>query len=407
MPRLTDDLTQAADWLISIRDEELGGWGEYQGSNVNSLNTAEAILALVATGRCSAGDAVIQEARRLLESRQAADGEHAGAWSRSVETPEGQMVQIPDTVRTALALLALNAAGGATADPPIARGLEWLLKTQNADKGWGYSAGRGSQLFPTCLVLQAALRMLQAGGAADAPGLTQTMSAAQDGLVTTYARGDGSFGNLAGLEMVHTLTVLKTLGQAQGQGFPAKAAVMDAARRWVRQRPADATRWANETIQLTADEWSQYTFTHITPALYLEAMADDPPASPATREALVVIADNVDTATGAFGSRRPVSWSTAKTLLGLAAVKETVAAFPERNPPPAPRAERLYLFLGILLLALVATGVNLFGRLSGEYIGLLSLIIFALLLVYGALSEGSFVELVKSLTPGGKKKEGG
>lgn len=45
MGTLREYMNQAADWLISIRNED-GGWGLYEDSGSRLINTAEAILAL-------------------------------------------------------------------------------------------------------------------------------------------------------------------------------------------------------------------------------------------------------------------------------------------------------------------------------------------------------------------------
>lgn len=406
MTKLADQLRTAGEWLIGIRDQATGGWGAYDGARVNSMNTAEAVLALLATGQCTAGHAIIQQAQQHLESRQAKQGEHLGAWTRDVRQPDGITTQLPDTIRTGLALQALSAAGVGTAQPAIRDGMAWLLKVRNPDYGWGYSPGRASQIYPTCVALQTMLGLVQAG-ATEADALKQTIAESLGAALGGYPGGSFGFPSQHGLEMVHTLALLKTMLLAQEQGVAVKRSAVDAARRWVRQSPAEATRWRNETIALTANANEDYTFTHVTPALYLEAMASDPPDTPSSQEALMVLADTRDEVSGAFSAKRPESWSTAKTLMGLAAVKGGVSEFPERSAPPVPQKQRTYLFYGILFLALVATVVNMFGKLSGEYIGLLSLIILALLLVYGALSEANFVELAKNLLPGGKKKEGG
>ncbi len=66
---LADAMEKATGWLISIQDKS-GGWGEYQGATPNVLNTAEAILALVDSNQCSAGNDRIQKAVDYLKSCQ-------------------------------------------------------------------------------------------------------------------------------------------------------------------------------------------------------------------------------------------------------------------------------------------------------------------------------------------------
>jgi hypothetical protein len=63
MSQLTDQMIQSAAWLRDAQDEKTGGWGATPGAtHLSSLNTAEAIIALIKTDRetrepmqCSAG----------------------------------------------------------------------------------------------------------------------------------------------------------------------------------------------------------------------------------------------------------------------------------------------------------------------------------------------------------------
>ena len=63
---LADDVGKSAKWLASIQDGATGGWGEYKGAQTNALNTAEAILALLDSGHCRAGDTAIQKGAAYL-----------------------------------------------------------------------------------------------------------------------------------------------------------------------------------------------------------------------------------------------------------------------------------------------------------------------------------------------------
>jgi squalene cyclase len=156
---LAKDITNTAKWLASLQDHQSGGWGEYKGAHTNDLNTAEAILALLASGEFQAGDAIIQKGAAYLVRSQldATDAlpEDAGAWARRVPGEVGSERYLPDTVRSAFALLALNCAGRPVEDEAIRLGLDWLLRTGNPDGGWGCAAHGDSRLFPSCLALSA------------------------------------------------------------------------------------------------------------------------------------------------------------------------------------------------------------------------------------------------------------
>jgi hypothetical protein len=110
------------------------------------------------------------------------------------------------------------------------------------------------------------------------------------------------------------------------------------------------------------------------------------------RETLIAMHENMDPISGGMSGKRPVSWATAKALCGLAAVRGVFSVFPERDIPTGQLQSRQYLLILLILLSGSVTVVALSGKLSTEYVGIVTLIILAGLLLYGLISERSFID---------------
>ncbi len=401
---LAQCIGRASTWLISIQDQS-GGWGEYQGAAANSLNTAEAILALLESHEREAGDQIIQAGVQFLESNQL-PGKHVahhhaavdGSWGRRISTEDGQMHYLPDTVRSAFVLLALNVAGKSCQDKSVSRGLEWLLRTVPSDGGWGYAPGGASQLFPTCMALRVMLRLRRASEAVKAT-VDEPIRRGLKYLHERHHNEGGSFGRIGELLVPHTLYALRALQLARDEGFQTERHDIDDARSWINQKGPDVTRWFNETIEISKKEGGSYTFTYVTPALYLDTFdgilsAKDPLA----QESMIVMHDNMEPVSCGMSGKRPVSWATAKALFGLTAVRNIFPTFPEREIPTAAQVQgRKYLFGFLVLILGAATVVALAGKISSEYAGIITLVVLAGLLIYGFISERSFREAFLAL----------
>jgi len=393
-----DCIGNASNWLRRIQNKKDGGWGEYKGNDSNCLNTAEAILALVRSGCNNAGDQIIQNGVKFLCDNQITkqnikDKKNCGSWPK-MATRGKNIIRIPDTVRTACALLALNIAGKSSTHNAVKAGVKWLLQTQNKkEHGWGYSSDQENQLFPTCMALRALMQICQFLD-------KKTNDSIQKGLdhLKSYQNDDGSYGQEHGLEVSHTLYVIQTYGMAIEIGFRVPSGAVKDATYWIQQRKKDALRWSTETILLKSDPKSShnYTFSHINPALYLEVVdknireEDD-----ISRDALIAIRDNMDVPTHAFCAKRPVSWATAKTLIGLTPARQIFHDF-----PPTPKSVPIklglkhYLLFALTAFVLISAVLAALNRLSVTFASILFLVILAILLIYGYISERSFVRLL-------------
>ena len=392
-------IRESAQWLKKIQNAEDGGWGEYQGAKSSCLNTSEAIIALVESGCHKAGDRVIQKgAKYLIENQLNGENstttEDCGAWVREFKRGK-KAICIPDTVRTSFALLALNTAGRSCEDKPVELGIKWLLKTQNKDgKGWGYRPNSENSLFPTCLALEALLRMYSAG---EEQSLKSPIQDVLDHILS-YRNDDGSFGKMPGLVATHTLHVICVFQMASDLDFNIPRKEIESAKNWIRNNKDQTVRWSNETIRLEKKENSpaNYTFSHLNPAMYLRVFGEKLfPEDDIGEESLIVLDDNIDPVTHAFCAKRPVSWATAKALMGLAKMPSLIKdkEFPVRKSQSVQPQGRHYIFGFLAILVLASAVLEGMGKLSMTFASVTYAVILALLLVYGYISEKSFVKL--------------
>ena len=395
---ISDCICNASKWMKRIQNKKDGGWGEYKGNDSNSLNTAEAILALVRSGCNNAGDQIIQDGVEFLCDNQTTKQNlkhkiNCGSWPKII-TRGKNIICIPDTVRTACALLALNTAGKSSTHTAVKACVKWLVQTQNKkDHGWSYSSNQENQLFPTCMALKALMQICQSGN-------KKTNESIQKGLdnLKSYQNEDGSYGKVHDLEVAHTLYVIQTYSMASELGFTIPSRAIKVATYWIQQRKQDALRWSTETILLKSDPKSpyNYTFSHINPALYLEVVdknireEDD-----IARDSLIAIRDNMDVPTHAFCAKRPVSWATAKTLLGLTPARPIFHDFPLKSKSvPIKFGLKHYLLIALAAFVLISAVLAALNRLSVTFASILFLVILAILLIYGYISERSFVRLL-------------
>jgi prenyltransferase beta subunit len=390
-------INRSSVWLDQIQNKQDGGWGQYQGSDSNSLNTSEAILALVETGCHKAGDVVIQNGVKYLLNQQLTSSNHNnpedyGSWARTV-TKNKVIIHIPDTIRTSLALLTLNITGKSVNDPSVTMGIQWLVNTKNKDGGWGYKCKSESCLFPTCVALKALIGIYNAGD-------KQLKDTIINGLkhVSSYKNKNGSFGKDPDLNASHTLCVINTLRLLKGQDFPSYETDIKEAIEWIHEDKNHVTNWETETIIVgdSPDSPFNYTFSHINPAIYLAIVGQYTTSqNDITKEALIVTSDNMDRSTKGFCAKRSVSWATANTMLGLESLKERFESFPERESTPIRPGRKQYLLALLLVFTVISGILAAIDKLSVTYASFSFGIILAALLIYGFISEKSFVELFR------------
>ena len=397
--KLAQDMANAAHWLASLQQAETGGWGEYEGSHANVLNTAEAVLALLDSG-CYASDEAVRRGADYLAHSQLGPGTDAGppnegGWARRVAGEQGGERHLPDTIRSSFALLAVYRAGRTMELPYVSKGLDWLLRTQRADGGWGYAPDRESRMFPSCMAMRALLTF-QVGDHTLA-GQLQTPIARGIAWLQHRRNADGSFGEQPGLVYIHTLHAILVLALARSLGFALAVAELEAGVRWTGQQAVAATQWVNEMVEICDDDLGCYTYTHVTPALYLSTFGSDlSPNDAIAKAALLVMHDAMDPVSCGFSAKRPVSWATAKSISGLAAVSRVFPAFPEREIPTGQAQGRQYLFLFLGGISVLTTIVALFGNLTSIYGSIMVLTVCACLLVYGVITEQTFLQVLVS-----------
>jgi hypothetical protein len=386
-------IERASRWLLGIQEDD-GGWGAYKGHDANSLNTAEDILALIESGRHTAGDRNIQGGvqfliKRQLNKRNCKKKSNYGAWSRDMKKAK-KITHIPDIIRTCFALLALNKSGKRWDEKPLSMGISWLKNAQNEDGGWGYKTKSESKLFPTCV----ALRVLLSCYSSDDRDLKERITRGFDHIAKSYRNSDGSFGRQHGLELSHTLHVILTFQTARNQHFTAYSDFYEDAIYWVGNSRQRVMRWSDEMIMI--GDSCNYTYSHVNPALYLAAFGDNVKKSDdIANGALVAIYDNADHSTCGFCAKRATSWATAKTIIGLARLsKTTYKDFPklEDSAPARPKGRHFILLLLVLVVVLSAI-LAMIDKLSVNWTTVLFMVILAALLIYGFLSEHNFVRL--------------
>ena len=152
MSRLTDQMDQSAAWLADQRDVQSGGWGEEHLSNRQStLNTAEAIIALIDADADAVDSDAVRDGVAFLRDRQAQAGEpDPGSWRRE-EADEGRgLVRHADVVRTGLAFEALVRAGRPVYERASWRPSGGCTRVRTPTAGGAAPPGGHTRILQTC-----------------------------------------------------------------------------------------------------------------------------------------------------------------------------------------------------------------------------------------------------------------
>ena len=396
MSQLTDQMIQSAAWLRTAQDEE-GGWGETPGAeHLSSLNTAEAIIALINTDREKIGTDAVQRGVAFLRKHQASDAPDAGAWLREAKVKETK-VETADVVRTGLILEALVLADIERSDPMITRAVDWLVEVQNDDGGWGPTRGKPTQMMPTCQALLGLLAVHHPGGEVP-PTLTRGLE-----YVIGCQRDAGFFGcdeiasHLAAPHTIYGVLVLQT-ARAQGilRGSKSEEKGID----WLLASQDDAKRLVCENIELTPE--NQYDFLYVTDSLLIRVLNNSKRKADTKsllyRASLYSVKDRIEPAHGACFGYRPFTWSTARAITGMSAAATTETTFPSRPAEYSvgPRV-RWWLTVAMLLILGGAAVLAFAGAFSAQAFGFFALVVFVLLLLSRVIGVDLFERLVQSV----------
>lgn len=419
-PTLTKCINRSAKWLKEIQLQN-GGWGAYQGDDPNCLNTSEVITALIQSNQLTPVNPRIRDGILFLIDQQLSISKgncnnklDCGSWTKVIVRKD-TIERIPDTLRTAYALLALNLTvePNSTEEDNLKSGVEWLKEAQREDGGWGYTSqdNQQSELFPTCMSLQALVNISCDRSNDFQAGLKKYIDEGFQSLIN-FRHARGYFGNAqdTALRVSHTFYAIETLNlrlkrDPENAGATYSKYIKDGIE-WLTQQRNDVISWASELIILNPKDWhasENYTFSHNNAALYLRIVSPELKDEPykdvgLTRDALIFIKKLLsydDLNNYGFCGARPVSWATAKTIKALIAVSSQNEQFPElKQLPNSPGWKQIiFLFILISFLCLIVALLAFYEKLNLMVITFYLSVMFILLLVYGYLSEKTFLQL--------------
>lgn len=418
MTQITKIINAAGEWLLKQQDTESGGWADRPGGHVNSLNTAEAMIALIDGGECIAG-VPIQQAIQFLLKHQTKEGQDQGSWPREVVAEQGNTVYLADMVRTSFAIQALLKAGVGIDQRPVQEAIKWLLAIRDQHtKGWGYTRVKSSELMPTCFALIALLEAHKASRGVYQEQIRESMKY----LVDTYYHdgGDevrGTFGDSGELQGVHTIYAALVLQVARINDFIVYLKQEKQAIEWLQLHPDQAIRLREEWVAIddskaTGGNAGGYGFMFMTDTLLIKLlMGSDNVSDRGSRlalDAMHSLKDKLDQNTGAFYGSRLFSWSTAKSMDALSFLQKNAASEYPDFPQRPPEYNGLKIGPVILGLSVLLSGFGFYLMVNDKF-SLLAFSFFAImmlsaLLAYGAIGEKTFKELFSGLSNPQKNK---
>ena len=160
--RVLAAVSRGIHWLLNLQNRDGGmptfcrGWGHLPFDRSGADLTAHALRAWSAwrpqfggSSIASRIDSAIPKAIHYLRQVQKSDGSWTPLWFGNQYAP-GEENRTFGTARVVVALRAFPEAAGAAA-----RGVQWLLRAQNSDGGWGGAHGVESSVEETSLALAA------------------------------------------------------------------------------------------------------------------------------------------------------------------------------------------------------------------------------------------------------------
>jgi len=154
-----DAVTKGVRWLLDLQNRDGGmptfckGWGTLPFDRSGPDLTAHAIrawrawLPLLPSAEQERISLAIRKALAYLRKSQQADGSWIPLWFGNQQAPRDEN----RTFGTARVILALRDC--AHEDAALKRGIDWLVRAQNADGGWGGSADSVSSIEETALAV--------------------------------------------------------------------------------------------------------------------------------------------------------------------------------------------------------------------------------------------------------------
>jgi squalene-hopene cyclase-like protein/prenyltransferase/squalene oxidase-like repeat protein len=400
---LTDQMAQSAAWLRQQQDPESGGWtGGPNDPHLSSLNTAEALIALMQADRDAVGTDAVRHGLKFLRDTQATGEPSVGAWCREHTLPDGSHVWHPDVIRTGLAVEALVLAEVPLDDLMVTRAVDWLAGVRNDDGGWGCSGKQPTRILPTCQTLLGLMAAMEAGRDLTPPivdGIRFLLDHARK--PGGYFSSNDSAGLLASPHTIYAVLVLqkgRRLGLVKGDGAE-RAAIG-----WLLRNQDAARRLVAEEFEL--EDRDAYTFLYVTDSLLIRVLTNSTNArdraSTLYRAALYSVKDRIEPAHGACYGYRLFSWSTSRAISAMSAAAASETDFPSR-PAEYSGAKARPVLTGVMI-AILGLGALLgwVGSFSAGVAGFFALIVLCVLLLNGAIGEKTFAQLVPGILKSGK-----
>ncbi|MFA7238916.1 MAG: prenyltransferase/squalene oxidase repeat-containing protein [Sulfuricellaceae bacterium] len=346
--KINDVLISSVQWLVNQQSKD-GGWPGLAGRKSSTLNTAEAMIALIDSGKYTGGNEEIKKAVDFLTSHQIVDGKFKGAWSREIPAT----TNLPDVIRTAFSLEALLKAGVGVNAPPVITGIIWLISIQNKnqdDKAWGFRQGLPDEILPTCLALLALIQAYSFSSRVsnDAKKIRESIDCALKSLKDKF-RGDGFdgklpyFGSSEILKPTHTLYAVLVLQSARrcsitnGEYLELENKALE----WLQSQNEFQPIEEHIPIDLDRDnpQWD-YDFQHMTDTLLIRVLCgsdhktfnkDNQVAS----KAFISLGKRWHQSKGGFFGYWLFTWSTAKAISALSLCEKGLLF------PPSPESTLL------------------------------------------------------------------
>ena len=396
---LSDVLKHSAQWLLAQQEDKSGGWGQNKGDDINSLNTAEAVLAVLDAGvGVEPGHLQLVKAKNFLVRMQSSDPSSQGAWTRTVDRGAAEL---PDVLRTSFALQALVRLGVSATDEIIEKALTWLRQRRAPDGGWGHQGSDESQILLTCHALLAVIAVAVARNESQGPErevYNEFVVPARNWLLTNV-QGDGSIGAPGPLQAAHTILAVMALQCLRRCGFEVVQDHEHRALRWLVDNPDKSMDLVEEDVVLDpSDAQHNYAFLYMTDALLVEVLyaADQKQSGmePLAEDALLRLKARQDGRGGFYGNR-VFSWSTAKCISALREVDRDRSDFPilTSSPEKAGRRTSAVIIVTAAMLWMGALLLALFDKFSPT-LGIFGLfLLLAMLVTLRVISEKTFAKV--------------